>query len=146
MAARYLPGTALRVRRGRRHDLDAVRAVLGRSGEDAREQRFFQRIARDASVDLYVAEDDGGAIVGVVALAYARSLASGGRAATLEVARQPLAAVVDGLVDFAAERARRRGCRAIACIGPADPELRAALLARGFRVEEALVADLAQSA
>jgi predicted N-acetyltransferase YhbS len=145
MAARYLPGTALRVRRGSRHDLAAVRAVLGRSGDDARERRFFHRVARDPSVDLYVAEDDGG-IVGVVALAYARSLVRGERAATLEVACRPAAAVVEGLVDFATERARRSGCRAIACIGTPDPELRAALLARGFRVEEALVADLARSA
>ncbi len=151
MAARRLPGTALRVRRGRRHDFADVQAVLGRTG-DGRTERFFRRLTRDLAVDVYVAEDGSGAIVGVVTVAYARSLAAGGLAATLEVVRRAAGGGSDdglaaGLVDFATDRARRRGCRALAArVATADPDLRAVLLARGFHVEEALVADLARSA
>src|SRR5690242_20478119 len=89
MAARPLPGTPMRVRRGRRHDFADVEAVLGRTGGS---ERFYRRLTRDLAVDVYVAEDGSGAIVGVVTVAYARSLAAGGLAATLEVARRPAAA------------------------------------------------------
>ena len=38
-----LPGTALRVRRGRRHDLEQIRAVLG-APASARLERVYRRI------------------------------------------------------------------------------------------------------
>src|SRR5947199_69697 len=79
-----------------------------------------------------------------IALAYARSLLGGGLAAVLEVARRSTEPRLgEGLVAFAEDRARRRGCRELAArIDGVDPELRAVLLARGFRPADALVAAL----
>ena len=74
MAARLLPGTTTRVRRGRRDDFAHVQAVLGQAGGD-RAERLYHRMMRDLGTDLYVAEEEGGTIVAVIALAYGRSLA-----------------------------------------------------------------------
>src|SRR5207244_3378949 len=113
MAARLLPGTTTRVRRGRRHDFAHVQAVLGRPGGD-RAERLYYRMTRDLGTDLYVAEEEGGAIVAVIALAYGRSLLRGGLAAVLEVVRRSMEPRLgEGLVAFAEERARRRGWRAL---------------------------------
>jgi len=143
MAARLLPGTTTRVRRGRRHDFAGVQAVLGCAAGN-RAERLYKRMTRDLGTDLYVAEEAGGAIVAVIALAYARSLLGGGLAAALEVARRSTEPRLgEGLVAFAEDRARRRGCRELAArIDGVDPELRAVLLARGFRPADALVAAL----
>ena len=145
MSARMLPGTALRVRRGRRRDLPQVQAVLGLASED-RLARFYRRLIADLGTDVYVAEDAAGEIVGIVSLVYARSLVRGGLSAMLDGARarhQPARELIEGLVAFAEERARRRGCRRLtAWVDDGDVELRAALLARGYRAGEALVADL----
>jgi len=120
MPARLLPGTGVRVRRGRRRDLPQLQVVLGAPATD-RLERFYRRILADLGMDVYVAEDPEGAIVGVVSLAYRRSL-----------------------VAFAEERARRRGCcRLAAWVETGDGELRAALIARGYRVGELLTTDLA---
>ena len=143
MAARLLPGTTTRVRRGRRHDFPRVQAVLGRAGGD-RAERHYHRMTRDLGTDLYVAEEEGGAIVAVIALAYRRSLLGGGLSAVLEVARRSAEPLLgEGLVAFAEERARRRGCRQLAArVAGADPELRAVLVARGFRPADVLVTEL----
>src|SRR5262245_36167740 len=88
MGGRLLPGTAVRVRRGQRRDLPGMEAVLGSGGGvDARTARFRRRVLRDPRGDVYVAEDAGGEIVGVVALVYARSLVRGGLSAVLDGAR-----------------------------------------------------------
>jgi len=147
--ARLLPGTAVRVRRGRRRDLAGVRSRLG---EDARAglDRRFRRIVADLGTDVYVAEDGEGEIVGLVSVVYARSLVRGGLSATLDGARarhEPGPAVLEGLVAFAEERARKRGCRRLtAWVDPEDRDLRATLVARGYRSGELLVTDLAGSA
>jgi len=147
--ARLLPGTAVRVRRGRRGDLAQVQSLLGAAAGD-RLERLFRRILADLGNDVYVAEDGAGEIVGLVSVTYARSLVRGGLSATLDGARarlQPAGTILAGLVAFAEERARKRGCRRLAApVDPADPadaELRAALLARGYRPGELLVAELA---
>jgi len=143
---RLLPGIGVRVRRGRRHDLAQVRSLLGVPSTD-RLERFFRRILRDLGTDVYVAEDDAGAIVGVVSVVYARSLVRGGLSATLDGARaraEPARPLLDGLVAFAEERARKRGCHRLAAwVAPDDGELRAALVSRGYRAEELFVAELA---
>jgi len=144
--ARFLPGTAMRVRRGRRRDLPQVETVLG-AGAGDRLARYYRRILADLGTDVYVAEDAHGEIVGIVAVAYARSLMRGGLSAMLDGAcarHQPARPVLEGLLAFAEERARRRGCRRLtAWVDREDAELRATLLARGYRAGELLVTDLA---
>ncbi|HUE30502.1 MAG TPA: hypothetical protein VMR79_06490 [Verrucomicrobiae bacterium] len=140
---RLLPGTAVRVRRGRRHDLGAVQALLAAPAGD-RLARVFRRILADLGTDLYVAEDERGEIVGLVSVLYARSLARGGRSALLDGARARGPALLAELVAFAEERARKRGCRRLAAwVDAGDRELRAALLARGYHAGELLVTELA---
>ena len=149
MAARSIPGTDVRVRRGRRQDLPRVSALLGAAAAASapeRLARFFRRLLADLGNDLYVAEDARGEIVGLVAVTYARSLVRGGRSALLDGVRacgEPAGPLLEGLLLVAEERARRRGCRRLtAWVDPGDVTLRAALLARGYRAEELLVTDL----
>ncbi|HEY3188429.1 MAG TPA: hypothetical protein VGJ70_13205 [Solirubrobacteraceae bacterium] len=113
----------------------------------ARLERFLRRMLADLGMDVYVAEDADGRVVGVVSVAYRRSLMRGGLSAILDGVRTASApAALDGLVAFAEERARRRGChRLVACVD-ADAELRAALSARGYRAETLFVTDLAGAA
>jgi hypothetical protein len=144
MSRVLLPDAGVRVRRGRRRDLPQVQSLLGVAGDD-RLARYFRRIVADLGTDFYVAEDRAGAIVGLVSVVYARSLVRGGISATLDGARAT-PAVLDGLLAFAEERARRRGCaRLTAAPDPEDGALRAALVARGYRVGELLLTELAGS-
>jgi hypothetical protein len=144
-----LPGTALRVRRGRRHDLEQIRAVLG-APASARLERVYRRILADLGTDVYVAEAAGGEIVGLVSVVYARSLARGGISALLDgarVRREPVGPLLAGLVAFAEQRARRRGCRRLgAWVDAGDTALRAALVARGYRGGEFFVTELGEPA
>jgi GNAT superfamily N-acetyltransferase len=146
MPVRSLPGTAVRLRRGRRDDLPRLRPVLGTAAA-TRLERGFRRLVADLGSDLYVAEDAEGEVLAVTFVVYARSLARHGPSALLDGARlrdgaDP--AVLDGLVALAEERARRRGCRRLAAwVDADDGVLRAALHARGYRPGELLVAELA---
>lgn len=137
---------SLRVRRGRRHDLPQVEALLG-VAPDGQFRRLFARVVKDLRADLYVAEAPGGEIVGLVTLRYGRSLLRGGLTAEIDgvrIRRTPPGEVLTGLVAFAEARARRRGCRLVsAAIDPDDGDLRAVLLARGYRAGTHLVQDLA---
>jgi len=146
---RLLPGTALRVRRGRRDDLTQVGALLGAEASERLERRF-RRIVADLGSDVYVAEDPAGQIVGFVSVVYARSLVRGGVSALLDGVRvraEPRGPLLADLVAFAEDRARKRGCRRLAAwVAEEDVDLRAALLARGYRREELLVTDLAGAA
>lgn len=147
--AHLLPGTGLRVRRGRRRDLPQLRAVL-EPGAGERLERVLRRLLADLGRDVYVAEDASGEIVGLVSVIYARSLVRGGLAALLDGARArrtPARPLLDGLVAFAEERARLRGCRRLAAWVEADDvELRAALAARGYRAGELWMTELAGAA
>jgi len=143
--ARLLPGTGVRVRRGRRRDLAQLESLLGAtSGE--RLALLFRRILKDLGIDVNVAEDGAGDIVGLVSVLYARTLVRGGVSAMLDGARarrEPAQPLLEELVAFAEERARKRGCRRLtAWVDPADGELRATLLARGYRSGELLVTEL----
>jgi hypothetical protein len=132
----------------RRRDLPQVQALLGDAGTAL--ARVFRRMVADLGRDLYVAEDPAGEIVGVVSVVYARSLAGGGTVAVLDGIRAratPAPELLAGLVAFAEERARRRGCRWLgAALGAGDADLRATLLGRGYRAGELLVTDLAGAA
>jgi hypothetical protein len=141
---RLLPGTAVRVRRGRRRDLAQLRSLVDPAAGE-RLERLLRRILADLGTDVYVAEAADGEIVGLVSVTYARSLVRGGVSAMLDGARtRRERAVLDGLVAFAEERARRRGCRRLtAWVAPDDGDLRATLAARGYRPGELLVAELA---
>jgi hypothetical protein len=133
-----------RVRRGRRSDVARARALLP-GGNGARE-RFDRRTFASLAGDVYVAEDGEGAIVGIVSVAYLRSLREGRLAAVLDAARarEDSAALLDRLIAFAEIRARRRGCRSLAAwIDPRDVALQAALQSRGYRTGILLVGDLA---
>jgi len=148
MATRLLPGTRVQVRRGQRRDLTRLRVFLEHEAA-ARRTRFDRALLADLGTDVYLAEDEGGAIVGVVAVAYLRSLAAGAFAAVLDTARAagseaPL--VLAHLVGLAEERARRRGCRTMrAWPGPDEVALRDVLEARGYDAGACLVAELGAS-
>src|SRR6059036_3763081 len=147
--ARLLPGTGVRVRRGRRRDVARLAPLLGARGGD-RLERVMRRILADLGTDVYVAEDGEGEIVGLVSVVYARSLVRGGMSAMLDGARarrDPARPLLEELVAFAEERARKRGCRRLtAWVDPADGALRATLLARGYQSGELLVTDLGGAA
>ena len=141
MPAEALAGTNVRVRRGRRGDLPRVLALLGLD-PDPRRARLYRRVVADLGTDLYVAEDTAGDVVGLVSIVYARSLFRGGLSARLDGARA-VEGVLDGLIAFAERRARRRGCARLEVhLDGGEPALYAALIARGYRGGEALIADL----
>jgi len=141
---RLLPGTAVRVRRGRRRDFAQVQSLVDAAAR-AHLERVFRRIVADLGTDVYVAESGDGEIVGLIAVTYARSLVRGGISAMLDGARTRRERdILDGLVAFAEERARKRGCdRLTAWVAPDDADLRATLVARGYRAGDLLVAELA---
>lgn len=136
-----LPGTDVRVRRARRQDLARLTPLLGAAAD--RDRRVFRRLLADLGMDVYVAEDAAGALVGLVAVGYVRSVATGRTAALLDAARVLPGAgdgVLDGLLAVAATRARRRGCVALRTLDAvADGALHAALRARGWRDDPGLV-------
>ena len=77
---------ALRIRRGRRTDYEALAAFAGWPGVDEsvrRSIRLFRRVVSDLAYDLYVADEDG-TPVGVIAVSYVRVLGLGGQRATVE--------------------------------------------------------------
>jgi len=142
--ARLLPASGLRVRRARRRDLAQLAAVLGPGAEGL--ERVLRRLLADLGRDVYVAEDRSGEIVGLVSVVYARSLVRGGLGALLDGARarrSPAPTLLDELVAFGEERARRRGCvRIAAWVDAEDGELRAVLERRGWRAGTLWVAEL----
>lgn len=143
--ARMLAGTSVRVRRGVRGDAGRVLELLGRPVAGSEERRC-RRLLGDPTGDVYVAEAPGGRLVGVVAIAYARSLVRDGWTAVLDGVRQDATAaepLLDPLIALAEDRARRRACRRIvAWVEPGDAPLRAALEARAYRGATLLVAEL----
>lgn len=134
----------LRLRRARRTDLTRLRRLVPASA-DARAERFHRRTLADLAHDVYVAEGPDGALVGVVAVGYVRSLEQGRHTAVLDTARvdPETGQLLDALLDLAEARARRRGCRQVrAWPGPHDTALRVALAARGWRGGDILIGEL----
>jgi GNAT superfamily N-acetyltransferase len=126
-----------------------VSALLGIEATGPVERRFA-RLARDLGGDLYVAEDEEGDVLGVVAVRYTQSLAWSGPVAILDRARARPGnetPVLAALVAFAEDRARRRGCRRlVAWLDEGDGALRATLLARGYGDGVLLARDLGDGA
>ena len=126
----------MRVRRVRRGDIAALVDCVG--GPAAGRVRALRRLQKTLVADVYVI-DRAGAIDGVVAIHYRRSLAHGGLVATIdammtlrsgdEAHREDLAL----LIDCALTRARRRGCIGIDST-VADAEVRETLRNNGFEV------------
>ncbi|MFN8545185.1 MAG: hypothetical protein U0807_13400 [Candidatus Binatia bacterium] len=133
------------MRRGSRRDAPQVEALLGRAPGGASERRC-RRLLGGLGADVYLAESSRGDLIGLVSLAYARSLVRDGLAAVLDgvhARQEPAAPLLDGLIAFAEERARRRGCRhVLAWVEPGDTALVAALRARAYRGREILVTEL----
>jgi ribosomal protein S18 acetylase RimI-like enzyme len=120
-----MPATPLHIRRCRRTDFIDVMRLLGDDDAPAavpekRTLRRFRGIVNDLGVDLYLAFLDG-ALAGLVHVTYARQLADGPRA---EIARLVVArslrrqGIGSALVDFARQRAIRRGCVMLSCSVP----------------------------
>ena len=111
-------------------------------------ERFDRRTLTSLAGDVYVAEDAAGEIVGIVSVAYLRSMTEGRFAAVLDAARATADSppLLDRLIAFAETRARRRGCRRLAAVlGPHDRALRAALESRGYGTGDVLVAELGEA-
>src|SRR5437899_1479106 len=96
--ARLLPGTAVRVRRGRRHDLAAVQALLAAPPED-RLERGLRRILADLCTDLSVARHARGEEAAELATC-ARLLFARGGAYAEELAPEEAAALVASAFRF----------------------------------------------
>jgi hypothetical protein len=135
---------AIRVRRSRRADFPAVRALLGTTSA-ARDARFAARTLGALAGDVYVAQEGQGPLRGIVVLGYVRSLADGRWVAILDgVWSAPgWEAVLGPLVTHAEARARQRGCRRIVVASETVPEpVRALLACRAYTERPALVGTL----
>lgn len=125
-----------RLRRATRDDVGLLAGIAG--GPEPGRVRATRRILGSLASDVYVAVDGDGPPVGVVMVAYRRSLAHGGLVAEIDLLRCLAPLSPEGrrevealLLDGALHRARRRGARAVSAA--ADGEGRDDLLARaGF--------------
>jgi len=133
MAGRRLDGCDARLRRATRHDLPALRHLLGAG--DVRSERFDRRFLRNLGADVYVAETVRGDLVGAVALSFTRSFAAGqwrGQLDGVWVHGEQAHAILDGLLAYAVARAAGRHCRELLVPGPVDHALATALDRAGF--------------
>jgi GNAT superfamily N-acetyltransferase len=142
-------------RRVRRADFDSVRALLAESGlpsptAERSDRHRFRRLMSDLGADLYLAER-GLSALGIVHITYVRRLAAPAAARIELLLVSPparLQGIGRGLVAFAVERARRRGCAVLRCrVGPGAEAARLFFGRTGWRggVEE-FEFDLARSA
>jgi len=113
----WLEGREAKIRRATRRDLASVERLVGH----AIPLRFGRRALADRRADVWVAEEAGGGIVGVMGLAYRRSLSLPGVIVDVDplVATRPI--IRDGLLDFARTRARGRGCAMLVVPSAAAP-------------------------
>jgi len=112
--AAWIENRRVKIRRATRHDLAAIARLLGRPIP----VRFGRRAVADRRDDVYVAEDVDADLVGVVGLAYRRSLSAGGVVVDVDPLQGVRHTVVEGLFDFAVDRARARGCLRLVIAGP----------------------------
>ncbi len=127
----------IQIRRGRRTDFTVVMGLLAQGGlplppADRATLRRFRLLVADLGTDFYVATVDG-TMVGLVHVTYARQL-SQGPAAILD--RLVVAAPFRGrgigtaLLEFAQQRARKRGCATFSCALPPTAHGRRGFLER----------------
>jgi len=103
----------VKIRRGKRTDFPALVALLTPGATlavDKGHVRHWRRLASDPSHDFYVAEHEG-AIRGVVLVCYIRELRQPGWLAILDIVASTECHIGRALLDFAKERARKRGCQ-----------------------------------
>lgn len=111
------------IRRGRRQDFAAVMRLVAPAeavAPDRRVLRRFRSIVADLGSDLYVAHL-GGRVVGVIHASYARQISGAQRARVEDLAADPSHDRRDierRLLEFIAERARRRDCATLCCVPP----------------------------
>lgn len=135
------PDDQLHIRRGKRTDAPALRALsLAGAGPvndqetsqnlTKQEIQHWRRLASDPALDFYVAEL-ASSLQGVVLVAYRRSLHIPGWRASMDIAvlASPAEEIGQALLSFATERARKRGCKLL------DIQ---ACNARGLAIEELL--------
>jgi len=131
MAGRRLEG-GTHIRRATRHDLPALRALMGPSAA-SRTERFDRRSVRRSSEVVSVVEDAQGRVLGAMSLAFVRSFGAGGWQAHLDgVWIAPgCESLAEGMVDVARAIAARRHCHVLCARGPLAPSVQAALERRG---------------
>jgi GNAT superfamily N-acetyltransferase len=145
----------IRHRRVRRADFDAVRALLADSGlplptAERSDRHRFRRLMSDLGADLYLAER-GPSALGILHVTYVRRLAAPAAARIELLLVSPpvrLQGIGRGLLAFAIERARRRGCGVLRCrVGHGAEAARMFFGRTGWRGgAEEFEFDLAQSA
>jgi N-acetylglutamate synthase-like GNAT family acetyltransferase len=138
----------VKIRRGKRTDFPALMALVAPRAAIAAEGvqiRHWRRLAGDPSRDFYVAEQ-GGTIRGIVLVCYIRELHQPGWQAVLDIVAPPFTecGIGQALLDFAKERARKRGCqRLIYILSREESDSPASLSPFGFqRVGEVLSCGL----
>lgn len=121
-----MPHRLPHIRRSRRTDFNAVMKLLATSGipvppPDRATLRRFRHIVADLGTDFYLALVDG-TPVGLVHVTYARALTHGPRAGLNQLVVADSfrhRGIGAALLDFAARRARKRGCMMLSCALPA---------------------------
>jgi N-acetylglutamate synthase-like GNAT family acetyltransferase len=103
--ATWIEDRRVKIRRATRYDLDAIGTLLGTSIPT----RFGRRAVADRRDDVYVAAEADGDLVGVLGLAYRRSLTRAGVVVDVDPLTGVRDSVVVGLLEFAIARARGRG-------------------------------------
>jgi len=128
----------VKIRRSKRTDFPMFMALLTPltlEEETKAWARRWRRLAADPAHDCYVAEQDG-MIQGILLVSYLRRLRKYGWEAILDMAVAPSAAYDIGqmLLNFAKERARKRGCqRLLVCVTDTEGrEWLASLAQAGF--------------
>ena len=139
----------IKIRRGKRTDIPALRALLNPAGAvtpdiSKHETRYWRRLAADPSLDFYVAEY-AGRLQGLVLVCYIRRLDYHGWCAVLDFALSGSVAedlrddIGQALINFAKTRARKRGCQQLV-VHPSDADspyrqelLKALLTGHGFQ-------------
>jgi N-acetylglutamate synthase-like GNAT family acetyltransferase len=131
MAGRRIGDGGDRARRASRHDLPALRRLLGVAGE--RSERFDRRLLRALVADVYVVDGPEG-LRGAVSLGFVRSFATGGWRAELDGLWVAPGAetLIEPLVAFAEARAATHQCHELLVIAAASAALSAVLARRGY--------------
>jgi N-acetylglutamate synthase-like GNAT family acetyltransferase len=116
--AAWIEDRRVKIRRATRHDLAAIATLLDR----AIPVRFGRRAVADRRDEVYVADEVGVGVVGVVGLAYRRSLSVPGMVVDVDPLAGSRRTVVAGLLDFVVGRARARGCVRVCAVEAARAE------------------------
>lgn len=140
--AAWIENRRVKIRRATRRDVVAIGTMLGRSIP----VRFGRRAVADRRDEVYVAQEVDGPLVGVVGLAYRRSLSAAGVVAEVDPLAGARETVVAGLLDFAIDRGRARGCVRLVVGVPVPPAAPVAACRPPWASAEVRVYPIAESA